>query len=463
MTATLIQDAIRTKAAAPSDVARPSGAGALLSDIFDALEAAGVPYVVLHGYGKYFAAVPSDVDLLVPKNAMGKFAAALKNVRAAANAPACIVQWVADRAHFIVLVRQDGGGEGAGSPSVVQLHVSPDYEMAGRVFFRADEILSTRRQNKSFWIPAANIEFGCILANRIAKGVIRDDHAEQLTKLMAESPQACTDMIGRWFTGAEAELILKAAKLGEWEPVRGALPRLKEVLLRHGKGLGVGGAIGKLARRVRRWIKPPNGLHVVFLGPDGVGKSTIIEGVEKDLEPAFLGTLYQTFAPSLLPQRMQAKPSPHAYPPRSFAASLLKAGWWFCCYTGGYMVVTHPARARAQLVLNHRYLPDAIADPKRYRYGGPMFLLRLTWLIAPKPDLIILLDAPSDVIWARKKEVAREETARQRAAYKAVVGDLPYTTVVDTAQSQPEAIAATEKAILDVMEKRAARIVRRFA
>lgn len=463
MTSTLIQPNL-PREAMPLDTARPCGAGALLADIFDAIEAAGVPYCVLHGYGKYFDAVPSDVDLLVPAKAMGKLAAALKNVRSAApNAPARIVQWVADRAQFIVLVRQDGGGEAPGSPSVVQLHVSPDYEMSGRVFFSADEILSTRRPRKNFWIPAAEMEFGCILANRIAKGLLRDDHAEQLSALLAESPEKCTAMAKRFFAGPDAELIIAAAKTGNWTPVREAMPRLKETLLRQGRGLGIGGAIGKLARRVRRWVRPPNGLHVVFLGPDGVGKSTIIEGVERDLTPAFLGALYQTFAPSLLPQRMQAKPSPHAYPPRSLPASLLKAGWWFWCYTLGYMIVTHPARARALLVLNHRYLPDAIADPKRYRYGGPMVLLKLTWLIAPKPDLIILLDAPSDVIWARKKEVAREETARQRAAYKAVVGELPYTQVVDTSQSQPEAVAATEKAILDVMEKRAARIVRRFA
>src|SRR6478609_8753096 len=104
MTATLIQEHIHSKAATPADIARVNGAGALLADIFDALEAGGVPFVVLHGYGKYFDAVPSDVDLLVPKNAMRKLAAALKNVKPAENAPARIVQWVVDRAHFIVLV-----------------------------------------------------------------------------------------------------------------------------------------------------------------------------------------------------------------------------------------------------------------------------------------------------------------------------------------------------------------------
>ena len=59
---------------------------------------------------------------------------------------------------------------------------------------------------------------------------------------------------------------------------------------------------------------------------------------------------------------------------------------------------------------------DAIVDPKRYRYGGPIWLLNLIWKITPKPDLIVLLDAPAEVIQQRKKEVPFEETAERLLA-----------------------------------------------
>src|SRR5687767_16040180 len=107
---------------------------------------------------------------------------------------------------------------------------------------------------------------------------------------------------------------------------------------------------------------PESGLHVVFLGPDGVGKSTVIEAVQHRVADAFLQVKYKTFAGSLLPNKPKA--SPHALPPRSKPASLLKAGWWLWCYTVGYATATHPVRARGGLAINHRYLVDAIVDRK---------------------------------------------------------------------------------------------------
>ena len=208
--------------------------------------------------------------------------------------------------------------------------------------------------------------------------------------------------------------------------------------------------------------RPPCGLHVVFLGADGVGKSTVIDAVRGQISPAFTGTDYHTFAPSLLPAKMQAKPSPHAYPPRSLPASLLKAGWWLVCYTAGYALVTHPARARSRLVLNHRYFLDAIADTKRYRYGGPVWLLRLVWRVIPKPNVIILLDAPPEVIQSRKREVPPEETARQRTAYRRLVEPLPYGHVISTARPLDEVAAEVDRIILGVVAEKAARRLRLY-
>ncbi len=57
-----------------------------------------------------------------------------------------------------------------------------------------------------------------------------------------------------------------------------------------------------------------------------------------------------------------------------------------------------------------RYLIDTVIDPKRYRYQGPSWVLRTVWRVVPKPDLVILLDAPAEVLHARKQEVPIEET-----------------------------------------------------
>jgi len=215
--------------------------------------------------------------------------------------------------------------------------------------------------------------------------------------------------------------------------------------------------MNNIARRARRFIRPRFGMHVVFLGPDGVGKSTVIESVQNEIEPAFLRTGYQTFAPSLIPTKLQpTKNLPHELPPRSLPASLLKAGWWFICYTIGYVATVQMVRGRAGIVLCHRYLVDAIVDPKRYRYSGPKWLLKAIWRLVPQPDLIILLDAPPEVIQKRKQEVPFEETARQREGYRELVAHLDNSVVVDASQPLEKTVADVNDAIVSFLRRRMA-------
>src|SRR5204862_5807570 len=121
-------------------------------------------------------------------------------------------------------------------------------------------------------------------------------------------------------------------------------------------------------------------------------------------------------------------------PPRSFLVSVARALYWFIYNTLGYYVTVHPALVRSTLVLHDRHLVDALVDPRRYRYGGPMWLLRLLWRLGPKPDLIILLDSPPGVVQARKQEVSFEESARQRADYLSLVKTIRNSHVLDAAR-----------------------------
>jgi thymidylate kinase len=104
--------------------------------------------------------------------------------------------------------------------------------------------------------------------------------------------------------------------------------------------------------------------------------------------------------------------------------------------------------------LNHRYCVDALVDRRRYRYNGPQWLLELAWRLARKPDLVILLDAPPEVVQARKKEVAFEETIRQRDAYRKLVEAMPNGHVIDATQPVADVVADVERVILGFMAKR---------
>ncbi len=439
----------------PAEVAVPvsgeSPRWKLLARVFEALERARIEFCVTHGYSRYPHDVPADIDCVMPAEVLPrKLAEVLRSAESVTGAK--VIQWLADGAHWIVLA----GTNDDGTPCIMQLHVSPNYEMADRIFYSGREILRTRSRRGEFFIPATEIEFGCILVNRIVKGNLDDARAARLAELYAMAPGACSQQIARFFDLQSTGLLSGAAESGDWTRVREALPALRKqllsVTLQQQRPKVILRKIARWRRKIARWIRPTCGLHVVFLGPDGVGKSTSLEAVREHIAPAFLRNEYQTFARSLLANK--PKPGPHALPPRSFPASLLKAAWWLNCYTLGWFKNIRPVKARCGLVINHRYLLDAIVDTKRYRYSGPVWLLKMIWNVAPKPDVVILLDAPVEVIQKRKQEQAFEETARQRNAYLALVKPMSFGHIIDAAQPLEGTVADIDAVIISHLRAR---------
>ena len=162
------------------------------------------------------------------------------------------------------------------------------------------------------------------------------------------------------------------------------------------------------------------GLWVAFFGPDGVGKSTVIEQLEQRLEPGFHGILRFHFRPGFHRHGHDHPPvtQPHAKQPRGVAVSFLKLIYWLADCWFGYLTAVSPCRRRRGLVIFDRYLPDMLVDPTRYRL--PADCLQFAgWLttFAPQPDLYVLLDAPAEVVQERKSELTLSESRRQRAAY----------------------------------------------
>lgn len=162
------------------------------------------------------------------------------------------------------------------------------------------------------------------------------------------------------------------------------------------------------------------GLWIAFLGPDGVGKSAVIQELQHRFEPAFDAITLFHFRPGFRSQRVDRPPvtRPHAQRPRSLLVSLGKLLYWLVDCWYGYLFVIRPGKRREGLILFDRYYPDILVDPLRYRL--PERCAKFTrWLtaLAPRPDLYVLLDAPAEVVQQRKSELPLVESHRQRVAY----------------------------------------------
>ena len=164
------------------------------------------------------------------------------------------------------------------------------------------------------------------------------------------------------------------------------------------------------------------GVTVALLAPDGAGKSTLARDLASD--PSLrVWTVYMGLYPRTA---------------RRFAVP----GVGFCIRVASqwrHYLLARWRRARGVIVVFDRYPYDARLRPRQS--GGRLDRLR-RWLLGhvlPPPDLTILLDAPAEVLHARKDEQDIAELHRQRAEYLRLAGRLPCRTIViDAARGEPE-------------------------
>jgi thymidylate kinase len=190
-------------------------------------------------------------------------------------------------------------------------------------------------------------------------------------------------------------------------------------------------------------------LKIVILGPDGAGKSSVIQGLIGRLEQDGRIVKMRHLKPQILLRRRGAAVmivvDPHGKPPRSALTSVVKILVWLMEEWYAYLFQDD----RKTLLICDRYYHDLLVDPLRYRYGGPMGAARLVGKMMPRPRLWLLLDAPAEILQARKQEVPLEETARQRSAYRAFVQCQKDHAIVDAAQPLDKVIADVEHIVIE--------------
>ncbi len=408
----------------------------------------GIKYAILHGWQGLPEELLSDLDIVVAPESLYQIENRLLNIKKWRIVS--FVQYEATGYRFDLLYSE--------AINLIGLDITLDFREQGRIWFSNKELL-VRKRWKDFWVASPEVEFKYLLVKKILKESLPLHSARRLKELITElglkANAIAEDLLGRKW----AERVMAWIKAEEWKTFEASMPTLKKILKRR-KFLKeplnpLRYWLPEIKRIWRRW-RYPTGLFVAILGPDGAGKSTLIEHLERDLAGAFRRTARFHLMPGIFRRRRYSSPvtNPHGKPPRSWFASLLKLGYYLLDYTLGYWFKVRPALVRSTLVVFDRYYDDLLVDPRRYRYGGPMRLARWLRRFIPRPELWLILDVPEEEILRRKQEVPLEEIRRQRERYRCLAAELQNAVLLDGRQPPERLAREAEEVVLEHMNKR---------
>ena len=395
-------------------VSGPSARDFLLA-LFRYLDATGTRYCVLHSWDNLPEELPSDLDIGVHPEDRAALAGTIRHLGEDGFSPIQLINHNVNGFYFVFC------WESAQGLRTAAVDVIFEHRRGGLIADDGAKLTANRERCGEFWVASPPVEFGYLLLKKAVKGKVKPEQVARLQRLAQTLGRVRAEEIaGELFSARWSKRIVSACMDGSLPTL---LSKIKSQIWKTAvtrKPLDLGRYLaGDTVRWVRRWMRP-NGLFVAILGPDGAGKSSAIAGLHAQIGGAFWEERYFHLRPQVLAPRKSAAPvtNPHAMAVRGSFRSSLQLTALLADYFLGYAGLLRQLKPRSCLLVFDRYFHDVLVDPKRFRYGGPVWLARLYAKLVPEPDLLVVLDVDLESILARKVEVPVEEVNRQRETYR---------------------------------------------
>lgn len=397
----------------------------LLFSVFDALEQNNVSYCFLRDFDQIDQMADSggEVDLLIDRDQLEWVRGYLAQIgflhmRAWGHAPH----------HFFFAYDQSTG-------CWIKLDVVTEIAYGKRNHaLRTDlaiNCLNNRTYYRGIFIPSPEDEFVTLLLHCVLdKEEFELSRRQRLIKLIeeVENIQYLSKLLERFWPPATSWSRLKTlVEDGQWE----TLLIERRTVVAHLSGQD---KIGTFARKIRSrvlrklngWtnmLRPPSPM-VALLAPDGAGKTTLTASIQS----AFYFPVYCVYMGLSQKGTVTAKPS--RMPGLGFVRRLFTQWQRF--------LVARYHQGRGRLVIFDRYTYDSLLPSHRQLNRGQRYR---RWIMAhacPAPDLMIVLDAPGEVLYQRKGEHSPAILEQQRQAYLKLQSLVPKMVVLDATHGLEE-------------------------
>jgi thymidylate kinase len=282
--------------------------------------------------------------------------------------------------------------------------------------------------------------------NVLVKGEIQNKHRKRLEELFHDRldedylfSHLCRYGLDKIFIEARRDFFALAREPATVEQLRRRT--LRRLLFKPGMNL-----MRRLQVKCLKWLNRliplRRGALIVFLGPDGCGKSSLTDALRSEFRRASIRTeiihlsrgqnrlrlhkMASRFNPKahrlrdkgLYRGQWERSENPGAlqlirvYMKGAIFYLLFAIEWWF-----SYLLLILPELRRGKILLADRYIYDILVGyknrPVHYFHGIREWICKHY----PLPDLTILLDAPPEIIHARKAEFGVTQLADTRRRY----------------------------------------------
>src|SRR6266540_1979719 len=346
----------------------------------------------------------------------------------------------------------------------IKVDFCSDYIRRGHFYLSSDELLNNRSYtydyDKNYWQLNNTYFFIYYLIKKINKKSINSRQFMQLVKCWSNAKPTILEKLKKFFNDDDITIIIKTFDQKDLNYLSEKLEYLNTTL--HVK-------VSKRLRdivsdklKIVKWAIKPSGLVVAVLGRDGSGKSTFINEMANSMRPYFSKTeKFHTFA-GLLYRRgifnrkkgTFSHSNPHNQKMRSSSTSFLKLNLFFAESLFGYWFKIFPRKARSHFILFDRCFIDVLADPVRYRIKANKVYIRVLYYLLPKPDILIILDLPSDVLFQRKQEMNYEMSEKLRHEYLNLHSFLSNSIVINNEGEIKDTINKASTFILNYMHEK---------
>ena len=372
-----------------------------------------------------------------------------------------------------------GGLEGQG----IHLDFTFEFSWKGHVFLDASAVLDRSLPSQTWSTMRVPDQVDGVLNELLntyfCSGNVKTRYQAKASRILrADKSIAIGRLSNSIGEHLSAELVDSFA-IGDYQEASRRLSAVRRALLYRGFRSRPLRAIAETCRyyvhELQRRLSDRKYIRIAALGPDGVGKTTLV---------AELGRVLKNTAGNITPMNFRPKIFyNHALPQTAFttAAPLSRIKDWplsfvrpviWCFEYWVHKVLLW--RVSSQLILYDRYYHDVLIAPRKYHCSVPV--ARLIAKFIPQPDLWLFIDAPPAVVCSRKcardvmaglsptldarrREATMRETITYSNACRAFLQTRRNVVILDASQDPQQLLALAEQAILRAMAMRTAAMI----